>query len=252
MLRPLSFTPHYQQNPLGSVLVELGHTKVLCSATTTGATASFLRGTGNGWLRAEYSMLPGAASERTAREAIRGHQDGRSQEIQRLIGRSLRSVLDLRTLQQRTMVIDCDVLNADGGTRTAAINGGFVALALALNAMFTPDRPFPLTDLVAAVSVGLNAEGAPILDLDYSEDSNAIVDCNVVGTASGDLIEIQGSGEGRPFTRGELDALLALATAGIAQVIAVEREILGERLCARIARAKADLAEQASSIRVVR
>ena len=237
-LRPVRIRKHFQRHPAGSALIEVGHTRVACAATIEDRVPQFLRGTGRGWLRAEYALLPSATSTRTAREAARGRQSGRTQEIQRLIGRSLRSVMDFQALGERTVIIDCDVLEADGGTRTAAITGSFIALVLALDTIIPRDRTFPATDFLAAVSVGLSPAGEPLLDLCYEEDSQAAVDMNVVMTGSGAFVEVQGTGEGRPFTRAEHDALLDLAAGGIDTLIAYEKDVLGSALDWRVGSVK--------------
>jgi ribonuclease PH len=226
-LRPVRLQRHYTKHAEGSVLVEFGDTRVLCTASVEERVPPFLRDTGRGWVTAEYGMLPRATNTRTDREAARGKQSGRTQEIQRLIGRSLRAVIDLSALGPRSIHIDCDVLQADGGTRTAAITGAFVALHDALN--FLKNRnlvaALPLKDFVAAVSVGIY-QGTPVLDLDYAEDSNCDTDMNVVMTGAGGFVEMQGTAEGAPFSRAEADALLALAHRGIAELIAHQRRAL--------------------------
>ena len=229
-LRPVHIKKYFQHGPQGSVLIEMGKTKVICAATVDDHVPSFLRGTGTGWLRAEYSLLPSATSTRTPREATRGKQNGRTQEIQRLIGRSLRAVTDTASLGERTIILDCDVIQADGGTRTASITGSFVALVLACESFYKPGRPFPVKDFLAAVSVGLSDDGKPILDLCYEEDSHATVDMNVVMTGAGNYVELQGTGEGRPFTRAEHDAMLSLAENGIDQLISYQKDVLGNVL----------------------
>jgi len=190
----------------------------------------FLKGLGTGWVTAEYSMLPGAGSERTAREAVRGHQSGRTQEIQRLIGRALRAVVDMKALGERTIHIDCDVLQADGGTRTASITGAFVALVEACASFYTKSGVFPVRDYVAAVSVGIDAESTPLLDICYEEDSSAMVDMNLVMTGAGEFVEVQGTGEGRSFSRTEMNALLDLGERGIRELIDHQKAALGEIL----------------------
>ena len=228
-LREVKITPHYIKYPEGSVLVEMGETKVLCNATIEDKVPPFLRGQNKGWVTAEYAMLPRATEVRNQREAIRGKISGRTNEIQRLIGRSLRAVIDLEKLGERTIILDCDVLQADGGTRTASITGAFVALVLALGKMVEEGvlEKIPLRDWLAAVSVG-KVKDTLLLDLAYAEDSQAIVDMNVVMTGSGNFVEIQGTAEGYPFTHKELDHLLALASQGIKQLIAVQKKVLGE------------------------
>jgi ribonuclease PH len=217
----------FQEWAEGSVLFAMGRTKVLVAATVQDDAPRWLRGTGTGWVTGEYSMLPRATAERTAREVQRGRPSGRTQEIQRLIGRSLRAVTDLARLGERTITIDCDVLVADAGTRCASITGGYVALALALRGLV--ERGLVpadlLTDTVAAVSVGV-VGGRPVLDLSYEEDAGAEVDCNVVMTGSGTLVEVQGTAEGEPFTRESLDELLDLAGKGIATLVGIQRDLL--------------------------
>jgi ribonuclease PH len=226
-LRPVSWELGYQDWAEGSVLFSMGRTRVLVAASVSEDAPRWLRGTGGGWVTAEYSMLPRATAERSAREVTRGRPGGRTQEIQRLIGRSLRAVTDLSRMGERTITIDCDVLLADAGTRTASITAGYVALALALRSLHergkVPDDL--LKDSVAAVSVGL-VGGGSLLDLCYEEDAGAEVDFNVVMTGSGTLVEVQGTAEGEPFTRADLDALLDLATAGIEQLTKLQAEAL--------------------------
>jgi ribonuclease PH len=230
-LRPFSLTPSVNIHAEGSVLVEAGLTRVICTASVEDRVPGFLRNTGKGWVTAEYGMLPRATSTRTTREASAGKVGGRTQEIQRLIGRSLRSVMQLEELGERTVWLDCDVIQADGGTRTAAITGAFVALVLALQKLRQADvlKAMPVNDYVAATSVGV-VGGTPVLDLAYEEDSRAEVDMNVVQTGSGAFIEVQGTAETRPFDRAALDALLALAEHGIQQLVARQRAIVGEML----------------------
>ena len=221
-LRPVSFTLGVQKWAEGSCLIKVGDTQVLCAATIADRVPPHLRGKGTGWVTAEYSMLPRATAERTDRESVKGKLGGRTHEIQRLIGRSLRDAIDLTRLGERTITVDCDVLQADGGTRTASITGGYVALAAAL-ITYGMDRH--LVGRIAAVSVGL-VDGAPLLDLDYSEDSRADVDFNVVGTDSGTFVEVQGTAEGKPFDRTAMEGLLDLATSGLDQLFAAQAEIL--------------------------
>jgi ribonuclease PH len=221
-LRPVSFTLGVQKWAEGSCLIKVGDTQVLCAATIADRVPPHLRGKGTGWVTAEYSMLPRATAERTDRESVKGKLGGRTHEIQRLIGRSLRDAIDLTRLGERTITVDCDVLQADGGTRTASITGGYVALAAAL-ITFGMDRH--LVGRIAAVSVGL-VDGASLLDLDYSEDSRADVDFNVVGTDSGTFVEVQGTAEGKPFDRTAMEGLLDLATSGLDQLFAAQAEIL--------------------------
>jgi ribonuclease PH len=227
-LRPVAYELGFQEWAAGSVLFSMGKTRVLCAATASNEPPRWLRGTGKGWVTAEYSMLPASTSERSPREVNRGRPGGRTQEIQRLIGRSLRAVIDLERMGERTITVDCDVLQADAGTRTAAITGGYVALALAVRAL-ADDGAVPadvLDDSVAAVSVGV-IDGESRLDLCYEEDVSAAVDCNVVMTGSGLLVEVQGTAEGEPFARAQLDELLDLASAGVAELTKVQREALG-------------------------
>jgi ribonuclease PH len=225
-LRPVEFELGFQEWAEGSVLFSMGRTKVL--ATVQDESPRWLRGTGSGWVTGEYSMLPRATTERTFREVNKGRPSGRTQEIQRLIGRSLRAVTDLKRLGERTITIDCDVLVADAGTRCASITGGYIALALAIAGLAergSVDGDL-LLDTVAAVSVGI-VGAHPLLDLSYEEDAGAEVDCNVVMTGSGRLVEVQGTAEGEPFARGDLDALLDLAESGIKQLTQIQRDVLG-------------------------
>jgi len=228
-LRPIRFVRHYTRHAEGSVLVEFGDTKVLCTATVETGVPGFLRGSGQGWITAEYGMLPRSTHTRSAREAAKGKQSGRTQEIQRLIGRSLRAIVDLRALGERTITFDCDVLQADGGTRTASITGAYVALADAVRALRKRGdlKVDPLHGQVAAVSVGI-CNGVPVIDLDYREDSGAETDMNVVMNDGGAFIEVQGTAEGHAFRRNELDALLDLASAGISEILALQRAALAE------------------------
>ena len=229
-LRNYTIKRHFQKYPAGSVLIEMGNTKVICAASIEERVPFFLRGTGEGWIAAEYSLLPSATATRTQREAVRGKQSGRTQEIERLIGRSLRSVVDTKAIGERTIMIDCDVIQADGGTRTAAITGAFVALVEACATFYKKGNIFPVKDFVAAISVGISHEGDPILDLCYEEDSQAIVDMNVVMTGEGKFIEIQGTGEGRPFSQAELSSLLQLGEKGCRELISYQKDILGGQL----------------------
>ena len=228
-LRDTRLTPSFTMYAEGSVLIEAGRTRVICTASVEERVPPFLRNTGKGWVTAEYGMLPRATSTRTQREASAGKVGGRTQEIQRLIGRSLRSVMRLPELGERTIWVDCDVIQADGGTRTASITGGFVALVLALQQMRQKGmiRALPVADYVAAISVGVVA-GTPMLDLAYEEDSRADVDMNVIKTGDGRFIEVQGTAEGPPFERGALDSLLELADAGIAELITLQRSVVGD------------------------
>jgi len=226
-LRPIRFTRGYTRHAEGSVLVEFGDTRVLVTASVEESVPPFLRGKGQGWLTAEYGMLPRATHTRSAREAAKGKQSGRTQEIQRLIGRSLRAVVDMAALGERQITIDCDVLQADGGTRTAAITGACVAVHDALSQLVAKGllAANPMKDFVAAVSVGIY-RGVPVLDLDYPEDSDCETDMNVVMTGSGGLVEVQGTAEGAPFSRAELDALLGLAENGITRLIELQKAAL--------------------------
>ncbi len=228
-LRPTRITPGVSMHAEGSVLIEVGRTRVICTASVEDRVPPFLRNTGKGWVTAEYGMLPRATSTRTQREASAGKVGGRTQEIQRLIGRSLRSVTRLPELGERTIWIDCDVIQADGGTRTASITGGFVALALALKRLREAGqlRAVPLQDHVAATSVGV-VDGTPLLDLAYDEDSRAEVDMNIVKTGDGRFIEVQGTAEGPPFERKALDELMELGDAGIRRLVELQREIVGD------------------------
>jgi len=221
-------TPNYLMHAEGSVLIETGHTRVICTASVEDRVPTFLRNTGKGWVTAEYGMLPRATSTRMQREAASGKVGGRTQEIQRLIGRSLRSVTNLAALGERTIWIDCDVIQADGGTRTASITGAFVALALALEKLRTRDviKNIPLSDYVAATSVGI-VDGEPLLDLAYEDDSRADVDMNIVKTGNGRFIEVQGTAEAEPFGREALMMLLDLAEYGITQLVEKQRAIVG-------------------------
>ena len=230
-LRTVRFTRQFTKHAEGSVLVEFGHTRVLCTASVEEGVPGFLRGKGQGWVTAEYGMLPRATNTRTQREASTGKVGGRTQEIQRLIGRSLRSVARLNELGERTIWVDCDVIQADGGTRTASITGGFVAMALAMKRMkeLALIKDIPITDYVAATSVGI-VDGTALLDLAYEEDSKAEVDMNFVKTGDGRFIELQGTAEGQPFDRRALDALMELADNGIKELIEMQRAIVGEFL----------------------
>ena len=227
-LRAVRLEPGFAKYAEGSCLVRFGDTHVLCCATVEDKPPPFLRNTGRGWVTAEYGMLPRSTHSRTDREAARGRQTGRTQEIQRLIGRSLRAVTDLVALGERQIRLDCDVIQADGGTRTAAITGGYVALALALQRMVAAGAlaSMPLRDQVAAISCGIRG-GVPVLDLDYAEDSTAETDANFVMTGSGGLVEVQGSAEGAPFSEAELLNLLALARGGIATLVTLQKAALG-------------------------
>jgi len=226
-MRHVRITRNYTKHAEGSVLVEFGDTRVLCNATLEERVPGFLRGKGEGWVTAEYGMLPRSTTSRMGREAARGKQGGRTMEIQRLIGRSLRAVMDMKLLGERSITIDCDVIQADGGTRTASITGGYVALADAIQTLLGNRviNKNPLTGRVASVSVGIY-EGTPVLDLDYAEDSGAETDMNVVMDSQGRFIEIQGTAEGVPFSDQEMSRMLDLARAGIAQIISAQNQVL--------------------------
>jgi ribonuclease PH len=227
-LRPVTITRGFTRHAEGSVLIAFGDTQVLCTASVEDKVPPHKRGSGEGWVTAEYGMLPRATHTRGDREAAKGRQSGRTQEIQRLIGRSLRAVFDLRLLGERTISLDCDVLQADGGTRTAAITGAFVAAHDAVGWLLAQQRigVSPITDFVAAVSVGI-VEGTPLLDLEYVEDAACDTDMNVVMTGAGHFVEVQGTAEGAAFTRAQMDALLALADKGIAELVAAQKRALG-------------------------
>jgi len=233
-IRPLKITPDFISTAEGSVLIELGKTRVICTATVDDGVPGFLKAASKGWVTSEYGMLPRATEERTAREAARGKQSGRTQEIQRLIGRSLRAITDQEALGERTVWLDCDVIEADGGTRTASITGAFVAMALAMERLVAAGilKSSPLIDTVAATSVGIVDDRA-LLDLAYEEDSRAEVDMNVVMTGDGHFVEIQATAEGRPFSGSEMQDLLALAAAGIRRISDSQRAILGAKFLAR-------------------
>ncbi|GAB6991460.1 ribonuclease PH [Paenibacillus pini] len=227
-LRPMNLTVDVNKYAEGSVYIEMGDTKVLCTATVEEKVPPFLKGQGKGWVTAEYSMLPRATHSRNQREAARGKLTGRTMEIQRLIGRALRSVVNLHALGERTITLDCDVIQADGGTRTTSITGSFVALAIAIHKIAQQHKlpVFPITDYLASVSVGV-VGGQTLLDLNYEEDSKAKVDMNLVMTGSGAYVELQGTGEESPFTRQELDELLQIGEAGIRDIILKQQEVLG-------------------------
>ncbi len=228
-LRPLRLELDFTENPLASVLCELGRTRVLCTVTGEESVPRFLQGSGRGWVTAEYSLLPGSTDRRTEREVTRGRPSGRTQEIQRLIGRSLRSVVDLKALGERTLWVDCDVIQADGGTRTASITGAYTALALGLARLAKHGMlpRVPLREGLAAISVGI-VEGEPLLDLCYAEDSRADVDFNFVGTSSGRLAELQGTAEGATFTPEQLGAMTSLAMKGIAELVRIQEKALAD------------------------
>jgi ribonuclease PH len=229
-LRPVKITRNYLKYADGSCLIEMGETRVICAASIDETVPPFLKGKGSGWVTGEYGMLPRAGSERSPREAARGRQGGRTLEIQRLIGRSLRAVTEVRSLGERTIIVDCDVIQADGGTRTASVTGAYVALVDALRSLQQRNviRSLPLIDAVAAVSVGI-VQGELLLDLSYREDSMASVDMNVVATGALRLVEIQGTAEGTPFTRQQMDQLIDLAQAGIKQLLDAQKSALGEK-----------------------
>ncbi len=233
-MRPVKLTPDFISTAEGSVLIEVGKTRVVCTASVDDGVPQFLKGSGKGWVTSEYGMLPRATEQRTPREAARGRQSGRTLEIQRLIGRSLRAVMNQQSLGERTVWVDCDVIEADGGTRTASVTGAFVALALAFERLVTAGilKTLPLTDTVAATSVGL-VDGKAMLDLAYDEDSRAEVDMNVVMTGSGKFVEIQATAEGRPFAGAEMQDLLALAAAGIRRLTEHQRTLLPSHFSAR-------------------
>ena len=228
-LRPILFTRDYTEMANGSVLVDFGRTRVLCTASVEERIPPWLKGTGKGWVTAEYSMLPGSSPERVGREAAKGKQSGRTQEIQRLIGRSLRAVTDLKKMPDTQITVDCDVLQADGGTRTASICGGWIALHDACTRLVQAGEltTHPILEACAAISVGI-IDGVPMLDLEYSEDVRAETDMNVVMTASNRFVEVQGTAEGLAFTRDELDALLKLAELGISDIVAAQQEMIAE------------------------
>jgi ribonuclease PH len=233
-LRPITFERDFTEMSAGSCLVTFGKTRVLCTASVDEDVPRWMRGTGKGWVTAEYSMLPGSSPERIKREVKDGRPSGRTQEIQRLIGRSLRAVVDMTALGERQVLVDCDVLQADGGTRTASICGGWLALHDACSRLVGAGRisAHPVVEACAAISVGI-VGGVPMIDLPYVEDSTAEVDMNVVMTESGRFVEVQGTAEGLAFTRGELDSLLGLAEAGIVEIIALQREMVAEAPPAR-------------------
>ena len=223
-LRDIKFTRNFTMHSAGSVLVEFGNTKVICTASVENSVPGFLRGKGVGWVTAEYGMLPGATNSRNDREAARGKQSGRTVEIQRLIGRSLRAMVDMKALGERTIRLDCDVIQADGGTRTASITGGAIALA---DAIASVNAPSALIGMASSVSVGIY-KGTPVLDLDYAEDSNAETDMNVVAMGDKGFIELQGTGEEAPFNRTELNALIELAEKGTAELLALQQAALAQ------------------------
>ncbi len=223
MIRPIKITKGYITHPEGSVLIEVGNTKVICNVTIEDKVPPFLKGKGTGWITSEYAMLPRSTQNRKIRDSVRGKIDGRSHEIQRLIGRSMRAVVDLDKIGERTLWIDCDVIQADGGTRTSSITGAFVALHIALDKLNLKTNP--IKDFVAAVSVGI-VNGVPMIDLDYEEDSKAEVDMNFVITGKGEFVEIQGTGEERPFTPEEFEKMKNLALKGVEKIIEVQKQVL--------------------------
>jgi len=227
-LRPITILRNFTRHAEGSVLVSFGDTKVICTASVEERVPGFLRDKGQGWLTAEYGMLPRSTHTRSDREAARGKQSGRTQEIQRLVGRSLRAVFDMQKLGERTIQFDCDVIQADGGTRTASITGAFVAAHDAISGLMARGllKESPIRDFVAAVSVGIH-EGVPVLDLDYAEDSSCDTDMNVVMTGSGGFVEVQGTAEGTPFSQAEMDALMGLARKGILELVGKQKQALG-------------------------
>ncbi|MBV5123164.1 ribonuclease PH [Bacillus halotolerans] len=231
-LRPITFDLDFISHPEGSVLITAGNTKVICNASVEDRVPPFLRGGGKGWITAEYSMLPRATNQRTIRESSKGKISGRTMEIQRLIGRALRAVVDLEKLGERTIWIDCDVIQADGGTRTASITGAFLAVAIAVGKLLKAGtiKTNPLTDYLAAISVGIDKEQGILLDLNYEEDSAAEVDMNVIMTGSGRFVELQGTGEEATFSREDLNGLLGLAEKGIQELIDKQKEVLGDSL----------------------
>ncbi|MBO1002683.1 ribonuclease PH [Pseudogracilibacillus auburnensis] len=229
-IRPINIIPNYITHPEGSVLIELGNTKVICNASIEDRVPPFMRGQNKGWITAEYAMLPRATEQRNIRESSRGKVGGRTMEIQRLIGRALRSVVNLELIGERTIWIDCDVIQADGGTRTASITGAFVALVLACGKLVEEEKvsQLPITDFLAAISVGVSPDGEVVLDLDYEQDSSADVDMNVVMTGAGEFVEIQGTGEEATFSYDQLQKMLQAAQAGIEQLFTVQLEVLGD------------------------
>jgi ribonuclease PH len=225
-MRKVKITRNYLKYAEGSALIEVGNTKVLCAATIEEKVPPFMKGSGEGWITAEYSLLPRSTQVRNIRESAKGKLTGRTHEIQRLIGRALRSVVDLKALGERTVWIDCDVLQADGGTRTASITGAFIAMVDAIDSIYKPEKAFPVKDFLAAISVGVLENGA-VLDLCYQEDSNAVVDMNVVMTGNGQFVEVQGTGEKHPFTKEQFTELLTLGEHGVTELVNYQKEILG-------------------------
>ncbi|MFS0672976.1 ribonuclease PH [Ornithinibacillus sp. 179-J 7C1 HS] len=229
-LRPIAITTEFIKHPEGSVFIQVGDTKVICNATIEDRVPPFMRGQGKGWITAEYAMLPRATQDRNIRESSKGKVSGRTMEIQRLIGRALRSVVDLDSIGERTVWIDCDVIQADGGTRTASITGAYVAMVLAFGKLLQNNvlKKMPVTDFLAAISVGILPDGTEILDLNYEEDSAANVDMNIVMTGSGEFVEIQGTGEESTFSMVQLQNLLKLASDGISEIFEIQKEAIGE------------------------
>lgn len=229
-LRPIHIETGYIKHPAGSVLITVGDTKVICTATIDDRVPPFMRNSGKGWITAEYSMLPAATEQRNIREAAKGKITGRTMEIQRLIGRALRAVVDLDVIGERTVWIDCDVIQADGGTRTASITGAFVAMTLAFEKLYKEKKinKFPIKDYLAATSVGITEKNGAVLDLNYVEDSAALVDMNVIMTGAGQFVELQGTGEEATFSYEQLQEMLALASTGMQQLFAIQKEALGE------------------------
>ncbi|MFC0301878.1 ribonuclease PH [Virgibacillus soli] len=240
LLRPIKITPNFVKHPEGSVLIEVGDTKVICNASIEDRVPPFMRGQGKGWITAEYAMLPRATAQRNIRESSRGKVSGRTMEIQRLIGRALRAVVDLDTIGERTVWVDCDVIQADGGTRTTSITGAFVAVVLAFGKLLEKKaiQKMPVTDFLAATSVGILKDGTETLDLDYEEDSQANVDMNIVMTGSGEFVEIQGTGEESTFTYDQLQTMLGLAKEGLNTIFSIQTDVLGP-LAERIGETKA-------------
>ncbi|MFD2759581.1 ribonuclease PH [Lentibacillus juripiscarius] len=229
-LRTITITTDYVKHPEGSVLIEFGDTKVICNASIEDRVPPFMRGKGKGWITAEYAMLPRATEQRNIRESSKGKVGGRTMEIQRLIGRALRSVVDLDQIGERTVWVDCDVIQADGGTRTASITGAFVAVVLAFDKLKKANtiKKMPVTDFLAAISVGISPDGTELLDLDYGEDSNAHVDMNIVMTGEGEFVEVQGTGEEATFTSDQLQKMLGLASGGLKKINGIQKEVLGD------------------------
>lgn len=237
-LRPIHIETNYLMHPEGSVLISVGNTKVICTASIDERVPPFMRGEGKGWITAEYSMLPRATEQRNIREAAKGKITGRTMEIQRLIGRALRAVVDLEALGERTIWLDCDVIQADGGTRTASITGAFVAMAIAVEKLYSNKKlsKFPITQFLAATSVGILANKQVVLDLNYAEDSKAGVDMNVVMTGNGEFVELQGTGEEATFSASQLTELLKAAEEGVGRLFDIQKQVLGEKISSQIAK----------------